>query len=108
MGNRKLFSEIISVWPAEQRIDRAKDLTSKLTYRIQDVIELHAANEIVLYSSELSKQIPKSLAAHAFDVFQDSQFKFEVIRLVALWEKPDDNVISIPTVIALINDSDVI
>ncbi|MDW3224364.1 MAG: hypothetical protein R8G34_16040 [Paracoccaceae bacterium] len=108
MGRRKSFCETIGDWPVEQRIDRAKDLTNKLTYRIQDVIQIHAANEIVLYSSELSKQIPKSLATHAFNVFRDSQFKFEIIRLVALWDKPGDNIVSIPTVIALIDDPDVI
>lgn len=108
MSKNKSFSEKIEEWPAEKRIKEAKKLIRILTDRIQISIELHAANEIIIYSNYLSGQIPKSYAGHAFSAFQDAQFNFEIISLIAIWEKPDINSVSIPTVVHLIDDEEVL
>jgi hypothetical protein len=71
------------------------------------LINLHAANGIVLYSPVLAKQIPRSHAANAFNIFRDSLFKFEVIRLCVFWDecREDDlDMESIPAVIQLIDE----
>lgn len=108
MAKQKPFQDEISSWTTEKRIEFAQDRVNQLTYRIQDILELHAANEIIQYSNDLSVQIPRSLAAHAFTSFQDAQFKYEIIRLAALWERAQDNVVSIPVVIAAIDSTEVI
>ena len=92
----------------EDRIDRARGCIKELTYRVQIVLELHAANEILQYTDTLSGQIPPSYAAVAHDIFRDAMFHQEIIRLLALWDKPETNAISVPLAAALINDAAVI
>ncbi|MEZ5887956.1 MAG: hypothetical protein R3D56_13900 [Paracoccaceae bacterium] len=90
------------------RAERAKVVVKELTQRIQPVLELHAASEIIVYADTLSSQIPPSRAALAFNSLQESIFQLLVIKLVSLWEAPADNRFSIPTAIALIDDGDLI
>jgi uncharacterized protein (DUF2344 family) len=108
MAKQKRFEEIIRTWSTEYRIEIAKERTRALTDRVIDVIEIHAANEIIVYSDRLSDQIPLSYAGHAFTTFRDTQFKFEIISLTALWDTAASNTVSIPTVVELIDDKDVI
>lgn len=104
----KSFSQEIETWTAAERISLAKERVRSLTDRVLYVIDLHVSNEIILYSDKLSNQIPKSYAARTFSVLQDSQFKFEVISLLVLWDRAQSNAVSIPTVIELIDDDNVI
>lgn len=108
MAKNNKFYNSVAGWPIDRRIQSARDCVRLLTDRIQSVIELHAANEIIQYSSKLSGQISKSRAAHAFTVFQDAQFNMEIIKLIALWDSPAENSVSIPTVVILIDDSEVL
>ena len=105
---KKQFNDEVKSWSVQDRISTARAVVHKLTYNVQQVIELHASNEIIQYTNKLSKQIPRSYAAVAFNTFIDAQFQMEVIRLVALWEKPDSNSLSIPAAIALIDEDHVI
>ena len=95
-------------WPVEKRISTARKRIRVLTDAVLEVIDLHAANEIIQYSDKLSKQVPRSYAASAFRTFQDAQFKFEIIRLLALWDKASTNTNSIPSAIVLIDDPEVL
>lgn len=108
MGKRETYEETVAQWSTEERVGKARKLVRALTDKIQVAISLHAANEIIQYSDTLSGQIPKSYAANAFTVFQDAQFHFEIIALVSVWDKAARNSISIPTVVALIDDDDVL
>ncbi|WP_299044081.1 hypothetical protein [uncultured Tateyamaria sp.] len=72
------------------------------------MIDLHEANKIIVFSDKLAKQVPKSYAASAFAVFQNAMYTSEVIKCIALWDRADDNVISIPTVVELIDDTGVL
>ncbi|WP_299704228.1 hypothetical protein [uncultured Tateyamaria sp.] len=94
--------------PISDRIERAKSVTKELTYKVLDVIDLHEANKIISFSDKLATQVPRSYAASAFAVFQNAMFTSEVIKCIALWDRADDNVISIPTVVDLINDAGVL
>ncbi len=98
-------------WPANltaaQRIAMAKAKMAKVFDNARHLLALHCSNEIVVFSNSLSSQIPRSYAAHAFRIFQDSMFRFEVIRLCALWDKPDASSENIRTVVALVDDPDV-
>jgi hypothetical protein len=69
---------------------------------------LNEANKIIFYSDKLSGQIPRSYAANAFNTFQYSSFSFEILRLCALWDNAAKNCESIPTVVALIDDPEVL
>ena len=68
------------------------------------VLELHANNRFVVYSPVLAAQIPTSLAAHAFKVFQRGMHQIEIVRLCALWDSADPDKENIPTVIELIDE----
>ncbi|KQT60370.1 MULTISPECIES: hypothetical protein [unclassified Aureimonas] len=72
------------------------------------LVAMHASNEIVLYSTTLTAQIPRSHAGHAFRQFQRSMYLFELIRLAAMWDGYGSDRESIPTVVKLIDDRAVI
>ena len=93
------------------RVARAKTKTIALVNQTIDLINLQAANNIIVYSPTLSSQIPKSHAAVAFNVFQDGLLKFQIVRLCALLDScaPDDLAKeSIPAVARLINNPTVL
>ena len=52
------------------------------------ITNLHANNEIVLFSPLISTQVGNSHAAHAFNVVQRALFELEVTRLLAVWDVP--------------------
>jgi len=91
-----------------ERIELAREKMSPLIDLIIDIVSLHESNRVIVYSDRLSKQIPSSYAAHAFNLFQWSSHAYELIRLCALWDKPAVNRESIPTVAALIDSPTII
>lgn len=91
-----------------ERIEAAKAKTKRVVDHLLYLLELHENNRITLYSDTLSAQIPKSFAANAFNVFQQALHQFEIVRLCALWDGPDPDGETIPTVAALIDHPDVI
>ena len=93
---------------ATERIELAKAKMPNLLGHFLYLLELHANNTHVVYSSLLSGQIPQSFAANAFNVFQRSMHQFEIVRLCALWDSVNIDKENIPTVIDLIDDSSII
>jgi len=98
-------------WPEmlspEDRIAEAKEKTRKIVDHLLHVIAVHESNRALLFSDTLAKQVPPSHAAHAFNLLCDNQYRYELVRLCALWDpsKPDRE--SIPTIAALV-DSDAV
>ena len=90
--------------PASERLALAKARADKLVHHIVPLFLMHEANALIIYSQQLSGQIPRSRAAHAFNQFQRSMHLFEIIRLCAIWDKPSEDRESIPTIIALLDD----
>ena len=90
------------------RIAEARTKLDKLVNHIRHVIDLHESNLIVGVSPTLSSQIPKSLAAHAFNLFSDSFYRYQIIRTCALWDKNSTDRESIPSVITLVEDDAII
>jgi AbiU2 len=88
----------------DERIGRARVRAQKLVVHIATLFLMHESNALVIYSSKLSEQIPRSYAAHAFNQFQRSMHLFEIVRLCALWDPPGDDRESIPTIIELFNE----
>lgn len=91
-------------WDVQKRIGEAKRLTASVVDHLQYLLDIHENNAVVLYSSTLSKQNPKSYAANAFNVFREAMHQIEIVRICALWDNPTLDRESILTVIELIDD----
>ena len=94
--------------PRPERITLAKAKMTKIIDHFLYVIELHANNSFVVFSPVLASQIPRSYAANAFKVFQRSMYQIEIVRLCAIWDGIDLDKENIPTVVALIDDDEII
>src|SRR6476660_9073595 len=90
------------------RVKAAKQKTERVVDHLLYLLELHENNAIIVYSDTLSSQIPPSYAANAFNVFRRGLHQFEIVRLCALWDRAEADKENIPTVIELIDDSEVI
>lgn len=97
-----------SFLPSFERLVVAKARADKLVHHLVPLFLMHESNAVVIYSQKLSKQIPRSYAAHAFNQFQRSMHLFELVRLCAMWDGPGDYRESIPTIIALFNEPELI
>ena len=96
-------------WDAQTRISEARRLTACVVDHLQYLLDIHENNAIVLYSNTLSKQIPKSYAANAFNVFREAMHQIEVVRICALLDQGTSiKRESIMTVIELIDDPKVL
>lgn len=91
-----------------ERIECAKAIMEKVLDHFLYLLELHENNAVVVYSPTISSQIPISHAANAFNVFQRGQHQFEIVRLCALWDKAEPEKECLPTVIELIDHSNVL
>jgi len=94
--------------PTDKRVETAKKVADKLIDLTVNVIKIHESNRLLIYSDQITKQIPRSLAVHTFKLLQQSQFRMEVLSLYALWDKPSSDRFSIPTLISLVKNADVI
>jgi hypothetical protein len=93
------------------RIALAKRKMERVLNHVINLAAIHENNAIVVFSPMLVDQIPRSYAAHAFNVFQHVMHDFEMVRLCALWISPqnaEDETESIPTVVAIIDHPSVI
>jgi len=102
MAKRK----VVALSPAD-RLVLAKQRTNELVDHMISLIAMHESNLIIMKTDVLSRQIPSSYAAHAFNNFRFSMAGFEVVRLCAFWEPPDPQDVSIPNVLNLFDDPQV-
>ena len=95
-------------WPTnlstQERIHQAETKTQKVVQHLLHAIAIHESNKAFLLSDTLSSQIPRSHAAHTFNLLRDSQYRYELVRLCALWDASGADRESIPAVAALIDD----
>src|SRR5262245_38289642 len=105
-GLPQMFKQMATV----ERVKAAKQKTERVADHLLQLIALHENNVIVVHSDALALQIQRSYAANAFNVFQQSLYRFEIVRLCALWDRawPDLSRESIPTIVELIADANVI
>ena len=78
---------MFETWETQTRIAEAKRVTERLVDHVQYALDIHENNAIVLYSDILSKQISKSYAANAFNVFREAMHQIEIVRICALWDQ---------------------
>jgi hypothetical protein len=75
------------------------------------ICSIKSSVDIVMFSPLLAEQVGRSYAAHAFNTFQQALFESVIIRLLALWEKPQKTEESLtnsfPAVVSLISRAEV-
>jgi hypothetical protein len=99
-----------------KRIQAAKIKTDRVVEHLLYILALHENNAIVSYSDKLSSQITLAHAKEAFMVVRAGLYRFEIVRLCAMWDAAKDDKKkkkvpteeSIPTIIELINSPEVI
>ena len=52
--------------PTDKRVEKAKKVADKLIDLTVNVIKIHESNRLLIYSDQITKQIPRSLAVHTF------------------------------------------
>src|SRR5713226_5345213 len=77
--------EVIRSLKKDERIALSKEKMARVLDHFLYVVELRANNAFVVRSDVLTSQIPQSLAANAFNVFQLSMHQIEIVRPCALW-----------------------
>ena len=93
---------------AVQRIALAKERMNKVVDHMLHLLAIHESNRIVVFSDALSRQIPRSRAANAFNLFRDVVHRYELIRLCIVWDEQHADTESIPTVVALIDEREIV
>src|SRR5688500_6134432 len=94
--------------PTSEHVDIAQERLEKIAETLGSLIHLHENNRIIVYSKQLSDQIPRSLAFHAFHLFQHTMIRGEALKLCTLWDPAQKDRNSLPTIAALIDDADVL
>ncbi|HRJ69499.1 MAG TPA: hypothetical protein PK812_07815 [Beijerinckiaceae bacterium] len=61
------------------------------------------SNRKLIFSDVIASQISTSLASNTFNILRDSQYRFEIIRLCALWDSARSDRESISTIAALVD-----
>jgi hypothetical protein len=74
--------------PESQRIPVAMKKMDRVLDHAISLAALHENNAIVVFSSILAEQIPRSYAANAFNVFQYAMRDFELVRLMCPLGQP--------------------
>ena len=95
-------------WDVNKRIAEAERLTERLVDHAHYLLDIRENNAIVVYSDQLSKQVPRSYAANAFNVFREAMHQIEMVRLCALWDQAHIDKETIMTVVELIDGNKVI
>jgi hypothetical protein len=99
---------MFETWEISKRITEAKRLTERLVDHAHYLLDICENNAIILYSDRLSKQIPRSYAANAFNVFREALHQIETVRLSALWDQAHIDNEAVLSVIELIDHQDVV
>jgi hypothetical protein len=99
---------VFETWDVNKRITEAKRLTERLVDHAHYLLDIRENNSIVVYSNQLAKQIPRSYAANAFNVFREAMHQIEIVRLSALWDQAHIDNETILTVIELVDSDEVV
>jgi len=101
------FAKEIRKMSASERVELAKSKIQRMVDALIQLIAIHENNALITYSPLLSVQIPKSHAANAFNVVQESIHFYEIVRLCTFWDGLDHDKSNIPTVVELVNNDEI-
>jgi hypothetical protein len=102
------FKDWIKGLPFDERLTHARQSLEGVNNVAHSLGSLHATNQIVLSSDVLSSQVGRSYAANAYHTFTRGLQEIELVRLCSLWDRGERDAFSVPTVIDLIDNDDVI
>lgn len=102
--NATITKKEIAEMTVSRRIELAKGKIQRMVDDLIHHISLHENNALISYSPLLTDQIPRSYAANAFNVVQESIHRYEIIRLCTFWDGIDLDKHNIPTAIELVDD----
>jgi hypothetical protein len=107
-GNEKQHRAVarwIEKLSTEERANLAKERIRTVAEQVYGLLQVHESNRILLYTSTVSSKIPRSFAANTFNLTKECLFRYQVIRLCALWDNDSGKErASLPVVAALIRD----
>ncbi|PHR56418.1 MAG: hypothetical protein COA47_12970 [Robiginitomaculum sp.] len=95
---------------SSEKLDLARTRTNELVDKVIELIETDAVNDGFIFTDRVSKTIPKSHAANAYNVLVRNQLDYQIVRTIALWDNCQSNdfeKISIPAILNLL-DADTI
>jgi hypothetical protein len=104
MSRRLTRLEAIALMAPGDRVVMARAKASTLTDRCLELERIHANNRFLIYGSVFGDGLVQTYAGHAFSALRHASFGHELIRLTALWDKPALDRVSIPEIVALIDD----
>ncbi len=107
MSRLERFRRDIAAMPVNARIERASGLAARVLAHTRLVLHLHASNQELNHSDQIGRQVPRSYAAHTFNLLRDTQHRYQLLRLTALWDEPRENRESIPTLIEYVRDLEI-
>lgn len=86
--------------PSESLV-RLQSMSERLVTQVNALISLHESNRILVYSDRISGQVPRSYAAHTFNIISQASHFYEIARHCALWDKSSNDRESIPSFASL-------
>lgn len=101
---RRSRAEVIAAMTVADRIAMARSKADALTDRCLELERAHANNRFLIYDGVFGNSLDRTFAGNAFAALRNASFGFELIRLTAIWDKPAEDRISIPEIVALIDD----
>jgi hypothetical protein len=107
-AKRVRFEDWFKGLPLNERLTHACHSIEGVNNVAHFLNSLHATNQIVLYSDVVSRQVGRSYAANAYHTFTRGLQEIELVRLCSLWDRGERDAFSIPTVVDLIDDDNVI
>ncbi len=108
MGSKRSYQKDVSRLSAAERLEAAKSTIQRLTEHVSSVVDVHENNAVFSFSDKIAAQADDTYAGNAFNVTRVALTAYEALRTAALWDKPQEGTISIPTALALLDSPSVV
>lgn len=92
-------------WSPDRRLREARQRTDRLVDECTNLIWTQANISKFVFRSALTEQVTHSRAAIAFRALQHDLVSHAIVRLCAIWDRPSQDKVSIPTILALMESS---
>lgn len=102
------FDKWIKGLTSDERLRHAESSLKGTIEVAHFLLTLHETNKIVVMSDTISKQVRPSYAANTYNNFSRAMLEIELVKLCSLWDPPEQDAFTIPTVVSLISSPGVI
>ena len=82
----------------DERIERAASKQNHIQQHLTASIYLYENNRIFVFDTDFDKRVPESFARHTFNIAKQTLVKSHFLQICKLWDKPDVDRDSLPTV----------